>query len=53
MKNLSFVGTPSNLMEYLNNIEVKCQTRGCGRGLNRIVKYGRNICDKCEEHLLG
>lgn len=34
-----------------SNLEVKCET--CGENLHRLEKYGRNLCDKCEEHLLG
>lgn len=51
MEQISFIGTPDGLMEYLYRIEIKCE--GCGKGLDRIIKYGRNICDYCEEKLLG
>ncbi len=30
--------------------EVKCE--GCGVGLKTTKRYGRNICNKCEEKLL-
>lgn len=50
MKTLSYVGNAGGLMEYLKKVEVKCET--CGVGLDRTIKYGRNICDRCEEHLL-
>jgi len=29
--------------------EVKCEV--CGYGLNRTEKYGRNLCESCEEKL--
>ncbi len=33
--------------------EVKCEVKNCGKGLGRTGKYGRNICEKCEEYLNG
>lgn len=33
------------------NEEVKCEV--CGYGLGRTERYGRNICERCEEKLLG
>lgn len=51
--NLSYKGNTKGLMEYLENIEVKCEIKKCGAGLNRIEVYGRNICDRCEEKLIS
>lgn len=33
--------------------EVVCEIRNCGAKLGRTIKYGRNLCDNCEEKLYG
>jgi len=39
-----------NMKNETDEKEVKCET--CGQGLGRTEKYGRNLCEKCEEKLI-